>query len=96
MSGVEKTRIPVQTVVDLPAMSMHTSESASQVFPVPREAAVRKSAMRMHRQDLICYAGHVAIYMGGGKIVHAKGTAYGIVGNDNATYKTIITVRRLL
>ena len=33
--------------------------------------------------DLICYAGHVAIYMGGGKIVHAKGTAYGIVGNDN-------------
>ena len=46
--------------------------------------------------DLICYAGHVAIYMGGGKIVHAKGTSYGIVGNDNATYKTIITVRRLL
>ena len=46
--------------------------------------------------ELICYAGHVAIYMGGGKIVHAKGTAYGIVGNDNATYKTIITVRRLL
>lgn len=46
--------------------------------------------------DLICYAGHVAIYMGGGKIVHAKGTVYGIVGNDNATYKTIITVRRLL
>ena len=46
--------------------------------------------------DLICYAGHVAIYLGGGKIVHAKGTAYGIVGNDNATYKTIITVRRLL
>lgn len=46
--------------------------------------------------DLICYAGHVAIYMGGGKIVHAKGTAYGIVGNDNATYKTIITVRQLL
>ena len=46
--------------------------------------------------DIICYSGHVAIYMGGGKIVHAKGTAYGIVGNDNATYKTIITVRRLL
>ena len=46
--------------------------------------------------DIICYAGHVAIYMGGGMIVHAKGTAYGIVGNDNATYKTIITVRRLL
>lgn len=46
--------------------------------------------------DLICYAGHVAIYMGNGKIVHAKGTAYGIVANDNATYRQIITVRRVL
>lgn len=46
--------------------------------------------------DLICYAGHVAIYMGNGKIVHAKGTAYGIVANDNATYRPIITVRRVL
>lgn len=46
--------------------------------------------------DLICYAGHVAIYMGNGKIVHAKGTAYGIVGNDDATYRPIITVRRVL
>lgn len=46
--------------------------------------------------DLICYAGHVAIYMGNGQIVHAKGTAYGIVGYDNATYRPIITVRRVL
>ncbi|MFG6384286.1 MAG: C40 family peptidase, partial [Lachnospiraceae bacterium] len=46
--------------------------------------------------DLICYAGHVAIYMGNGQIVHAKGTAYGIVAYDNATYRPIITVRRLL
>ena len=46
--------------------------------------------------DLICYAGHVAIYMGNGQIVHAKGTAYGIVAYDNATYREIITVRRLL
>ena len=46
--------------------------------------------------DLICYAGHVAIYMGNGQIVHAKGTAYGIVAYDNATYRSIITVRRVL
>lgn len=46
--------------------------------------------------DIICYEGHVALYMGGGRIVHAKGTAYGIVGGDNATYKSIITVRRVL
>lgn len=46
--------------------------------------------------DLICYAGHVAIYMGNGQIVHAKGTKYGIVAYDNATYKTIVSVRRVL
>ncbi len=46
--------------------------------------------------DLICYSGHVAIYMGNGQIVHAKGTAYGIVAYDSATYRNIITVRRVL
>ena len=46
--------------------------------------------------DLICYSGHVAIYMGNGQIVHAKGTAYGIVAYDNATYRSIVTVRRVL
>lgn len=46
--------------------------------------------------DLICYNGHVAIYMGNGQIVHAKGTAYGIVAYDSATYRDIVTVRRVL
>lgn len=46
--------------------------------------------------DLICYSGHVAIYMGNGQIVHAKGTAYGIVAYDSATYRDIVTVRRVL
>lgn len=46
--------------------------------------------------DLICYSGHVAIYMGNGQIVHAKGTAYGIVAYDSATYRSIVTVRRVL
>ena len=45
--------------------------------------------------DIICYSGHVAIYEGGGMIVHAKGTAYGIC-EGSATYKTIICVRRVL
>lgn len=46
--------------------------------------------------DLICYNGHVAIYMGNGQIVHARGTAYGIVAYDSATYREIVTVRRVL
>lgn len=45
--------------------------------------------------DLICYAGHVALYIGNGKIVHAKSTATGI-RIDYATYKQIICVRRVI
>ena len=45
--------------------------------------------------DVICYAGHVAIYIGNGCIVHASTQKTGIkVGN--ATYKTMITVRRIV
>ena len=45
--------------------------------------------------DIICYAGHVAIYMGDGKIVHAANAKLGIC-YGTATYRTIITVRRVL
>lgn len=45
--------------------------------------------------DIICYAGHVAIYMGDGKIVHAANSKLGIC-YGTATYRTIITVRRVL
>lgn len=45
--------------------------------------------------DLICYSGHVALYIGGGKIVHASTERTGIkVGN--AEYKTILAVRRII
>ncbi len=45
--------------------------------------------------DLICYSGHVGIYMGGGQIVHAQSTAVGIT-KSSATYRTIVAVRRVL
>lgn len=45
--------------------------------------------------DIICYSGHVGIYIGGGKIVHASTPASGICVGP-ATYKSIITVRRLV
>lgn len=45
--------------------------------------------------DVICYAGHVAIYIGNGQIVHASTPATGIkIGN--ATYRTILTIRRVV
>ena len=45
--------------------------------------------------DLICYGGHVAIYMGNGKIVHASNSRDGIKISNDATYRTILSVRRL-
>lgn len=45
--------------------------------------------------DLICYDGHVAMYIGGGKIVHASTAKTGIK-ISNATYRTILAVRRVI
>ena len=43
--------------------------------------------------DLICYSNHVAIYLGGGRIVHASTAKTGIK-TGTATYRTILSVRR--
>ena len=45
--------------------------------------------------DLICYDGHVALYIGGGKIVHASSVKTGIK-ISNATYRPILAVRRII
>lgn len=50
--------------------------------------------------DLICYGSHVAIYMGNGQIVHASNSAPypagGIKVSNNAAYRTILSVRRVI
>lgn len=45
--------------------------------------------------DIICYSGHVALYMGNGQIIHAKDSASGIVIEDNPQYMPILTIRRI-
>ena len=45
--------------------------------------------------DLMFYSGHVAIYIGGGKIIHASTERTGII-IGSATYRTILGVRRIL
>lgn len=45
--------------------------------------------------DLICYAGHVGLYIGNGQIVHASTERTGIK-ISNATYRTILAVRRIV
>ena len=44
--------------------------------------------------DIVCYSGHVGIYIGGGNIVHASTAATGIK-ISNASYKPVLSVRRI-
>lgn len=45
--------------------------------------------------DIICYSGHVAIYVGDGKIVHASTSKTGIIVSDNVNYRKVLSVRRI-
>lgn len=45
--------------------------------------------------DLIWYSGHIGIYIGNGKIVHASNSKNGII-TSNATYRTILGIRRIV
>ncbi len=44
--------------------------------------------------DLVCYSGHVALYIGDGQIVHASSSKTGIIVSK-ANYKKVIAVRRI-
>ena len=69
-------------------------------YSLPRNSSSQRSAGRevsyeeAQPGDLICYAGHVAIYLGNGRIVHASSVKTGIK-YGYATYKPILSVRRI-
>ena len=44
--------------------------------------------------DIVCYSGHVALYIGNGQIVHASTAATGIKVS-NANYRNVLAVRRV-
>lgn len=46
--------------------------------------------------DIVCYQGHVAIYIGNGKIVHAANKKDGIKISPKWNYTKVITIRRIL
>ena len=46
--------------------------------------------------DIICYSGHVGIYMGDGRVIHASGKASGIKISNNAAYRQIVAIRRIV
>jgi cell wall-associated NlpC family hydrolase len=55
---------------------------------------IGKDLSKARPGDVICYRGHVAIYMGNGRIVHAADYKYGICISKNAAYMKILSIRR--
>ena len=45
--------------------------------------------------DIICYSGHVAIYMGNNRVIHASNPSTGIKITNNASYRHIVAIRRI-
>ena len=61
-----------------------------------RTAGKRVSYSNMKPGDIICYSGHVAMYIGNNQIIHARNERAGIGITSNPRYRTIITIRRVL
>lgn len=61
-----------------------------------RHVGKRVSSKKMKSGDVIVYYGHVAMYIGGGKIVHASTPSSGIKISRNYRYRRIKSIRRIV
>ena len=70
-----------------------TTPRQSQAFKRIGQAV---SFENMRAGDIVVYPGHVAIYIGNGKIVEAQSSRAGITCNRSVTCSTITAIRRIL
>lgn len=61
-----------------------------------RRAGRKVSYKEKQPGDIICYQGHVALYIGNNKIVHASTRKTGIKISPRANYRKIVCVRRVV
>lgn len=57
-------------------------------------AAVEGGLANAQPGDIVCYSGHVGIYIGNNQIVHASNSRTGIIVS-NANYRNVLAVRRI-
>ncbi|MEE1313232.1 MAG: NlpC/P60 family protein [Lachnospiraceae bacterium] len=71
-------------------------------YSIPRTSSAQRSAGKKvswsnkKPGDLICYYGHVAIYIGNNTVVHASNRKTGIKTTSPANYRSVACVRRIV